>query len=99
MLPAYGGEGGSRLTPCATRSFRPESNSQRPAAQRDLLRRADGRGVGILVLWTATFTLTGYFFGKIPGVRDHFWLGIVGIIAFSILTALAEARWAGRKGA
>lgn len=49
------------------------------------------------VLWTMTFTLGGYFFGKIPGVRDHFWPGIFCIIAFSVLSALAEARWAGRK--
>ena len=48
------------------------------------------------MLWTATFTLTGYFFGKIPLVRDHFWLAVFGIIAFTTLTGLAEARWAAR---
>lgn len=48
------------------------------------------------ILWTATFTLAGYFFGKIPWVRNHFWIAVFGIIAFSILSALVEARWAAR---
>jgi membrane-associated protein len=48
------------------------------------------------ILWTATFTLAGYFFGKIPWVRNHFWIAVFGIISFSILSALVEARRAGR---
>jgi membrane-associated protein len=46
-------------------------------------------------LWTSTFTLTGYFFGKIPQVREHFWAAIIGVIAISILSGLAETLWSG----
>jgi membrane protein DedA with SNARE-associated domain len=40
--------------------------------------------------------LTGYFFGKIPQVREHFWLAIMGVISVSILSGLAETLWSGR---
>lgn len=49
------------------------------------------------ILWTAVFTLTGYFFGKIPGIREHFWLAIFGIIAVTTLAGILEARLAGRE--
>lgn len=49
------------------------------------------------ILWTSTFTLTGFFFGKIPQVRDHFWLAIIGVISISALSGLAETLWAGRE--
>jgi membrane-associated protein len=50
------------------------------------------------LLWTGVFTLTGYFFGKIPMVREHFWIALFGVILFSILSALAESWWQGREG-
>lgn len=48
-------------------------------------------------LWTGAFTLTGYFFGKIPQVREHFWIAIIGVISVSILSAFLESRWQGRQ--
>jgi membrane-associated protein len=49
------------------------------------------------ILWTTTFTLTGFFFGKIPLVRDHFWLAIISVVAVSSLSGLAETLWTGRE--
>jgi membrane-associated protein len=49
------------------------------------------------ILWTSAFTLTGFFFGKIPQVREHFWLAIVTVIAVSALSGLAETLWTGRE--
>lgn len=50
------------------------------------------------VLWTGVFTLTGFFFGKTPLVKDHFWVAIFGVIMVSILSAFAESWWQGRQG-
>jgi membrane-associated protein len=51
------------------------------------------------LLWTCAFTLSGFFFGKIPQVREHFWAAIFGVIMVSILSALAESWWQGRHPA
>ena len=39
--------------------------------------------------WSSLFTLLGYFFGGIPVVQDNFELVVVGIVAVSIVPALA----------
>ena len=49
------------------------------------------------ILWTSAFTLTGFFFGKIPQVREHFWVAIISVIAVSALSGLAETLWTGRE--
>jgi membrane-associated protein len=49
------------------------------------------------ILWTAIFTLTGYFFGKIPQVREHFWFAIFVVILVSVLSGFAESWWQGRE--
>jgi membrane-associated protein len=49
------------------------------------------------ILWTMAFTLTGFFFGKIPLVREHFWLAIISVIAVSALSGLAETLWTSRE--
>ena len=41
------------------------------------------------VTWSTLFTLLGYFFGGIPFVQDHFELLIVGIVAVSLVPAVA----------
>lgn len=42
------------------------------------------------VLWVLIFTLGGYWFGRIPVVRRHFSLVILGIIVISVIPALVE---------
>ncbi len=42
------------------------------------------------IAWVALFTLTGYFFGNIPFVREHFELIIVVIIGLSVLPPFVE---------
>ena len=42
------------------------------------------------IVWVATFTLLGYFFGNIPFVQDNFELVIVAIIAISLVPAVIE---------
>jgi membrane-associated protein len=37
------------------------------------------------VIWVVLFTLTGYFFGNLPIVRNNFTIAILGIILISIL--------------
>ncbi|MFH1297803.1 MAG: DedA family protein [Bacteroidota bacterium] len=37
------------------------------------------------ILWVTFFTLTGYFFGNIPIIKNNFTIAIVGIIFVSIL--------------
>lgn len=43
------------------------------------------------VVWVATFTLLGYFFGNIPFVQNNFELVIVAIIVISLVPAVIEA--------
>lgn len=45
------------------------------------------------VFWTGCFTLSGYFFGTVPRVRENFWTALFGIIAISLAPALAESLW------
>jgi len=42
------------------------------------------------VAWVAGFTLAGYWFGNLPGVKRHFQLVILGIIIVSLLPAVVE---------
>ena len=41
------------------------------------------------ITWSSAFTLLGYFFGGIKVVQDHFELLIVGIVAVSVIPAVA----------
>ena len=41
--------------------------------------------------WSTIFILLGYFFGGIPAVQEHFELVVVGIIAVSLIPAVAGA--------
>ncbi len=50
------------------------------------------------IAWVALFTFTGYFFGNIPFIRDHFSLVIIAIIAISLVPMLYEA-WRSRREA
>ncbi|GAB4157013.1 MAG: DedA family protein [Candidatus Promineifilaceae bacterium] len=43
------------------------------------------------VLWVLLFTLTGYFFGNLPIVRDNFSLVIMAIILISLVPIIYEA--------
>ena len=42
-------------------------------------------------VWTALFSLAGYFFGNIPVIKENFTLVIFGIIAVSLVPAVLEA--------
>jgi len=42
------------------------------------------------VLWVTIFTLAGYFFGRLPFVRDNFSLVVLAIIAISVMPAVYE---------
>jgi len=42
------------------------------------------------ITWVALFTLTGYFFGNIPFVRDNFEFVIIAIILISVLPMVVE---------
>ena len=42
------------------------------------------------IVWTALFTLGGYFFGNLPIVKENFSLVIMAIIAISVLPAVWE---------
>ena len=37
------------------------------------------------ILWVTTLTLAGYYFGKIPIVRDNFEVVVIGIICLSVV--------------
>lgn len=43
------------------------------------------------ITWSSLFVLLGYFFGGIPAVQEHFSLVVVGIIAVSLVPAVAGA--------
>jgi membrane-associated protein len=43
------------------------------------------------VVWVALFTLSGYFFGNIPFIRDHFSSVVIAIILISLVPAVVEA--------
>lgn len=42
------------------------------------------------IIWVATFTLLGYFFGNIPFVQNNFELVIIAIILISFIPAVVE---------
>lgn len=42
------------------------------------------------VLWVSSLTLAGYFFGKIPIIRDNFEVVVLGIIGISLLPIVVE---------
>ncbi len=42
------------------------------------------------ILWVSSLSLAGYFFGKIPIVRDNFEVVVIGIICISVLPILVE---------
>jgi membrane-associated protein len=50
------------------------------------------------LLWVASLTYAGYFFGWLPWVRDNLTLVILGIIFLSILPGIVEI-WRQRKKA
>jgi membrane-associated protein len=43
------------------------------------------------IVWVATFTALGYFFGNIPFVQENFELVIIAIIIISLIPAVMEA--------
>lgn len=43
------------------------------------------------ITWVALFTFTGYFFGNIPFIRDHFSLVVIAIVLISLLPMVFEA--------
>ncbi|HEV8262317.1 MAG TPA: hypothetical protein VGQ19_16390, partial [Burkholderiales bacterium] len=42
------------------------------------------------MLWVASLTYAGYFFGNLPLVKDNLTLVIVGIIVVSIMPGIIE---------
>ncbi len=53
-------------------------------------RKFIGYCIGGGILWVTSLTLAGYFFGKIPIVRDNFEVVVIGIICISVLPILVE---------
>ncbi len=53
-------------------------------------RKFIGYCIGGGILWVTSLTLAGYFFGKIPIVRDNFEVVVIGIIGISVLPILIE---------
>jgi membrane-associated protein len=55
--------------------------------------------VGGGVLWAVLMTVSGYLFGELPFVEQHFSVVVLGIIAVSLLPALVHAlrAWFGRS--
>ena len=49
-------------------------------------------------VWAAIFTFGGYFFGRLPFVRDHFSIVIIAIILVSLLPAMVQAIRLRRQG-
>ena len=52
--------------------------------------------VGGAILWVASLTWAGYFFGNLPMVRNNLTAVILGIVFLSILPGLIEL-WRGRR--
>jgi membrane-associated protein len=50
------------------------------------------------MLWVASLTYAGYFFGNLPLVKDNLTLVIVGIIVLSIMPGIIEF-WRARRAA
>jgi len=42
------------------------------------------------ILWVASLTYAGYFFGNLPLVKDNLTLVIVGIIVVSVMPGIIE---------
>ncbi len=49
------------------------------------------------IVWVALFTFTGYFFGNIPFIRDHFSVVILAIVLISVVPMAIEAIKAQRE--
>ena len=49
------------------------------------------------IVWVALFTFTGYFFGNIPFIRDHFSVVIIAIVLISVVPMVLEALKAQRE--
>jgi membrane-associated protein len=49
------------------------------------------------ITWVALFTFTGYFFGNIPFIRDHFSLVVIAIVLISLVPMVVEAIKAKRE--
>ena len=49
------------------------------------------------ITWVALFTFTGYFFGNIPFIRDHFSLVVIAIVLISLVPMVIEAVKARRE--
>jgi membrane-associated protein len=49
------------------------------------------------ITWVALFTFTGYFFGNIPFIRDHFSLVVIAIVLISLVPMVVEAVKAKRE--
>jgi membrane-associated protein len=56
-----------------------------------------GFSIGGGVLWVVTVSLAGYWFGRIPAVRDHFELVVLAIIAISLAPVAWHAIRSGRS--
>jgi membrane-associated protein len=50
------------------------------------------------ITWVALFTFTGYFFGNIQFIRDHFSLVVIAIVLISIIPMVVEAVKMRREG-
>lgn len=50
------------------------------------------------ITWVALFTFTGYFFGNIQFIRDHFSLVVIAIVLISIVPMVVEAVKMRREG-
>jgi membrane-associated protein len=53
-------------------------------------RRFLGYSVAGAVLWIASLTYAGYFFGNLPLVRDHLSIVIIAIVVISIMPGAVE---------
>jgi len=43
------------------------------------------------ITWVALFSFTGYFFGHIPFIRDHFSIVVIAIVFISLIPMVVEA--------
>jgi len=51
------------------------------------------------ILWVVSLSLAGFYFGRIPWVRDHFQFVVLAIIVISVLPAIFHAMAARRRAA